>query len=315
MSLATAADLGEVLKQSDIHPEDFDNVMNVVASGIGAVSDAAINKSYLSGLSSLVQMLTDPRGYSKHFLGSFLSSMVPASPLLGRVESSVDPIARNTPTPLEYVQSRIPFLSESLLPRRDQWGQPVRPNDALGDTYDAFSAIPMSRVKNSPADAELLKQGVFPPKINMRGSVYGADVNWRDYPRAYDTLQRLTGNDWKNPVTGKGLKDTIADLHSGAGPMGAIYSRLSDGPDGMKASFLRRLFRTHREAALDEVMRAPEFRDLQNYVRQNASQKAAAQIQAETNAARLRAMQRGAVRVSNRAKARPHRSFAGIGRR
>jgi hypothetical protein len=59
----------------------------------------------------------------------------------------------------------------------------------------------------------------------------------------------------------------------------------------MKASFLRRLFRTHREAALDEVMRAPEFRDLQNYVRQNASQKAAAQIQAETNAARLRAMQ------------------------
>jgi hypothetical protein len=291
MSLATAADLGEVLKQSDVTPQDFDNVMQVMAAGIGAVSDAAINKSYLSGLSQLTQMLTDPRGFSKQYVQSFLSSMVPAGPLLGRVEAAVDPTARNPQTPLEYVQSRIPGLSASLMPRRDQWGQPIRPSDALGNTYDAFSAIPMSRVKDSPADAEVLKQSTFPPKIGMRGSVNGADVNWRDFPQAYDALQRLTGNDWKNPVTGKGLKDTIADLHIGAGPMAGIYSQLSDGPDGMKGAFLKRLFQTAREGALDQVMHDPQFRDLQSYVRQNASQKAAAQIRASTNAAQLRALQ------------------------
>jgi hypothetical protein len=100
----------------------------------------------------------------------------------------------------------------------------------------------------------LLKQGTFPPKINARGSIYGADVNWaRDYPKAYDALQQLTGNGWKNPVTGKGLKDTIADLHNGVGPMASLYNSLSDGPDGMKSAFLKKLFQTHREGALDGV--------------------------------------------------------------
>ncbi len=291
MTLATASDLGEILKQSDVHPEDFDDVMTVMAAGIGAVADAAINKSYLSGLSKLTQMLTDPRGYSKRYAESFLSAMVPAGPLLGRVESAIDPTLRNPQTPLEYVQSRIPGLSASLLPRRDQWGQPIRPSDALGDTYDAFSAIPMSRVKDSPADAELLKQGVYPPRISMRGSVHGADVNWRDFPKAYDALVRLTGNDWKNPVTGKGLKDTIADLHNGMGPMANLYRGLSDGPDGMKATFLKKLFQTHRQGALDTIMHDHHFTDLQNYVRATATEKVQAGLNARITAAQLRASQ------------------------
>jgi hypothetical protein len=280
MSLATAADLGEVLKQSDVHPEDFDNVMNVMAAGIGAVSDAAINKSYLSGLSQLTQMLTDPRGYSSRYMQSFLSSMVPAGPLLGRVEAAVDPTARNPMTPFQYVQSRIPGLSSSLLPRRDIWGQPIRPNDALGDTYDAFSALPASTVVNSPADRELLKQGVYPPKLNMRANIHGADINLRDFPSAYDAIARLTGNDWKNPVTGKGLKDRITDLATNTGPEASLYSRLGDGPDGLRGAYLKRVFATHREAAIDQVMRDPQFSDLQAAVRAGIAEKNTARLKA-----------------------------------
>ena len=76
---------------------------------------------------------------------------------VAQVARTVDPVARQTRSPLDAVQSRIPGLSDNLMPMRDVWGAPVVRDGGLGP--DIVSPIWTSTAKNDPLNSEMLDIG------------------------------------------------------------------------------------------------------------------------------------------------------------
>jgi hypothetical protein len=136
----------------------------IVASIMGNLSD----KTWLSGVSSLIEALRDPEQSADDFVKRLVGSAVPTGS--AQVARLIDPTMRETPDTMSYIQSRIPGLSDNLLPRRDMWGQPVVSQGGVGP--DIVSPIWTSKETGDPIiDALLaddLKLGKLSKKVGNR---------------------------------------------------------------------------------------------------------------------------------------------------
>lgn len=70
---------------------------------------------------------------------------------------------RETDGTLDYIQSRIPEASKSLMPKRDVWGRPIEKEGGVGP--DIISPIWTSTAKADPATWEAIRLGapIKPP--------------------------------------------------------------------------------------------------------------------------------------------------------
>ena len=102
--------------------------------------------------------------------------------------------------------------------------------------------------------------------IGKRADFAGAAVSFRDWPQAYEEYRRLAGNGAKHPEHGLGAKDFLDSVIRGRSPMSAAYRRMSDGPQGSKAVFIRHTIGRYRRLAQQQVLRDRRFRDFAAYV-------------------------------------------------
>lgn len=152
----------------------------IVASVVGNLS----NKTWLSGVSDFMAALDDPQRYGDWFVKRFAgSALVPTG--VAQIARTVDPTMRETDSVGEYVQSRVPGMSDDLLPKRDVWGRPIEKEGGLGP--DIMSPIWTSTEKGDPATHEALRVGatISPPSDRVNGKKMPA--------RVYDRLQAITG--------------------------------------------------------------------------------------------------------------------------
>ena len=114
------------------------------------------NKVWLSGITDLSQAIDDPERYGTGFISRMAGSVaVPA--IVAQGAKAIDPVAREASGPIDRIQSRIPFASRSLLPRRNIWGQEIRNQGGGGP--DMISPFRMSTARNDPITRELLGIG------------------------------------------------------------------------------------------------------------------------------------------------------------
>lgn len=155
--------------------------MLVTASILSNMGD----KTWLSGVSDLVQALTDPERYSDALVKR-LAGSVAVPTIIAQTARTLDPVARKTNSPLDAIKARIPGLSNSLMPMRNVWGQEIRSEGGLGP--DFVSPIWTKTAKNDPLDAEMLAIGaVFGP---LPRKVGGRDLSDTEY----DQYQSLAGS-------------------------------------------------------------------------------------------------------------------------
>jgi hypothetical protein len=153
------------------------------------------------------------------------------------------------------MQARIDSLTAQLTPRRDLWG----------DANDGGDGA-------APIDRELMRLGIYPPAIQKKTSFRDAPVNFRDWPEVYDAYVRLSGNGLKSQLyDGLGAKALLDAVVSGDNRWSEIYAKGSDGPEGSKADFIRSIVRQYRNAAQDQIMNDPKFKDFAAYVRRMQS--------------------------------------------
>jgi hypothetical protein len=189
--LGLAVDINDMLRIT----KDEGDKAKLVSMSVLMFGNATISTTYLSGLSNLLQSVTDPTRYGENFLEQYASSLVPK--IVGQTVTAVDPYKREVSGILDAVQSQLPFLREKLMPKRDVWGEPVA-NDKW------FDVMPVSVTQE---DKDFVKQEAVrlhlaianAPKFVMeRGPFKAKDKRIDLSPEQRDVFAETMG---KNAIT------------------------------------------------------------------------------------------------------------------
>lgn len=297
MLMGFAATVSEAMQYGEIDEEEVDEWQEVLAMGIAATSQTVLNKTYMEGLANVVEVMSDPGRYSEGYVNDLVASFVPFTSLASNIEAAVDPAYSEVGNPLEAMQARIAGLSERLTPRRDVWGREIRRESGLGRGYDFFSPVSVSKIEDSPIDAEIVRLGAGVSKIHKRTSFDGIEVNFRDWPEVYDAYVRMAGNELKHPAWGLGLKDMLDQVVEGRHALSQAYRLRSDGSDGGKVAFIREQRRAYKELAQAEILRDPKFARFSEWIRVQKAERQREALEALSGSARPLGAAGGGVEV------------------
>lgn len=235
--LGIAADIGEITKRAD--EGQLEDVEHIISAAAIALSKNVTSKTFLQGVAQFSNFLAEPENRWSSISKNYARSIVPAS-LQQFNRTEIDPVVRQTRDMVDEIKAAIPGLSETLPPRRNVWGEPVMRDEALGP--DVTSPIPVSKDKQSGVDDEIKRLG-----ISLRTHdrfLHGVEMT----PQEQDHLIRLTGNEFKDPSSGKGLKETLEEVIRSP-----EYQAASDGKDGGKAKIIKDIYHMYRNAAEGQV--------------------------------------------------------------
>lgn len=266
MMLGLAADTTEVMGQA--YGEDGEASADELAmAAVMALAKNTTSKTWLTGISDLIDTIEDPDRNAARFLSKFAGTIIPTG-VAQTNRTFSDPVLRDTKDldlwgqMVNQIKSRTPGYSDDLPPRTNVWGEPIVLGGGLGP--DIVSPIYQSKAKSSPADEEILRLGT--PITMPSRVVEGVKLK----PEEYHRFVVLSGNELKDPSTGLGFKDTLDRLVTGKHPLSSAYKRASEGADGGKALMIQRLMTGFRDAAKAEVMKEfPELRALVNQAKRD----------------------------------------------
>lgn len=148
------------------------------------------SKTFLSGLSNIIDGISDPERYGENVVNQLVGSVVPS--IVGGVTNITDKIVRKSNNPLQAIERRIPILSETLLPRRNIWGEEL---EKVGDPVTrGISPLPITENKNSKIDNELVRLNLHPAMPSEK--VKGIELT----PEEYDKYSKKAGERAKQMV-------------------------------------------------------------------------------------------------------------------
>ena len=225
-----SADLANLINEYPELVEKEDGIQEVMYSLIESVSENLTNKTFLTGLTGVVEVLSEPERYSEDFILRFLTSFVPT--ISKYVRQAEDPIIRNaknigdafinkiSPTVSDYIFSK---SSKDLPPKRNIFGE-IREYD-ITPSADGFTLIPIniSEERQNPVFEEFLKLDYFPgyqsqtiDGIKLTEEKYSELLSIQQQIGAKRILESLVASpDFQNQlpyVKTKILEETISDL-------------------------------------------------------------------------------------------------------
>lgn len=154
------------------------------ASKIGlAISQNISNKTFLQGITSLLNAVSDPERYGEKWIQRLAGSAVPT--VVANVAGAVDPFQRRADSIGGAIRRRVPGLSTQELVLRDMWGQPVlRQGNPVERLVSPFYR---STIVNDPSTQEIVRLGIgIQPLRQTLGSVEISDSE-------FDELQEEAG--------------------------------------------------------------------------------------------------------------------------
>lgn len=192
--IGTAADITNYVRYA---ADEDQNAVEDAGYGLTiAVLNNFTNKTYLTGLASLFDMLHDPQRGFLPWARKFGASFVP-----GQFASTVDvqdPVLRDVRSIMDAMRARLPGASDDLPPLRNVLGEPVKRAQSLGSdvssVLNAFVPILYREVSDDGIRKELakLQHGFTPPKRTI-GALDLTTVKSASGQNAYDRWLELHG--------------------------------------------------------------------------------------------------------------------------
>lgn len=264
-----SADMVDILANDDFGVEKQKSMEELAVATSMAIANNAMSKTYLSGVSDLMQAMADPERYGESFFQRLSGSVIPTG--VAEVTRVNDPYMREVNSMAEAIMKRTPGLSDELPLRRNLWGEPITYQSGLGVMYDAFSPIYSKSKKHSPIDEEILKHEMNINMPNKKTSFDGATVNLENYPGAYSRFVELAGKEAKHPAWGVGAKELLDQIVTGKHPLSQIYNMKSDGPDGGKYFYVRDIMEQYRDIAKKQILE--EFPTIKEEIEEKRARK------------------------------------------
>jgi hypothetical protein len=159
-----------------------DKATLLIASLMGNLA----SKTWLSGLSDLTEALTDPERHADNLKSRLVASFLVPN-FATQIGRTIDPVRRERDGVVEELRSRVPGLSDGLLPQRDIWGEEIRSGDNLGP--DILSPFWVSEALEDPVNAALLSLDYAPGYPSK--TVGGRELS----PEEYDRYSELAGKE------------------------------------------------------------------------------------------------------------------------
>ncbi|MDE2439841.1 MAG: hypothetical protein KGP14_02360, partial [Betaproteobacteria bacterium] len=142
------------------HYASQDDMQQAGAALQMAFTQTVMHEGWMKGPSDFLRAVENRDGYRAIYLRDFLSSFVPYSVGSFQMVRAMDPYSRQAKTLIDAIKKKIPGLSESLMPRRDIWGEPIANKDALG--APGLTAVYEQQVSRDPVNQTMWSLGVYP---------------------------------------------------------------------------------------------------------------------------------------------------------
>lgn len=205
-----------------------DDTASWAALVLGSVSSNLTNKTYLRGVSELLQAINDPERYGRHYITGLLGTVVPTG--VAQLTRVQDPYLRDAQSVWEGIKARVPGGSVELPMRYDILGNEIRREGGVGP--DILSPIYLSTAKNNPVIQAMRDANYYPG--SPRRSIMGVDLD----PKEYATYSRLSGQFLNRALSNLVLTPGFTQL-----------------PRGYREDLMRKFVNHSRRAARDVTIR------------------------------------------------------------
>ncbi|HEX9489784.1 MAG TPA: hypothetical protein VF930_05835 [Stellaceae bacterium] len=286
LHIGAVADTVDLMKFAKA--EDNDQLALSVGLGIGR---AFLSRTYMSSLAQFMEAVQHPDAQGSRWADQLATSLtVPRT--VSDFAGAVDPWQRAHYSFMQTVESRIPFLSQSLPHARTIWGDPIPLKDAYLPAFSGSGAAHMlSKITlgPDPANAEPIDKwiwdnrmafpegpegrlGISKPGLTQRFDAPGGRLSARvDLdPEVHDRFQELAGNEALDTRSRLGAKDTLNALVQGSHPDAAMQRQWDNGAPALQAKMVLATIAHFREQAKRQLL--GEYPALQDTVAQGWAQ-------------------------------------------
>ena len=230
----------------------------VVNSIIVGIANNFTNKSYLTGVTSILEAIKDPERYGDKLVNQYVSAMVPYSSALRQAKGTVDDdlVVRDVRGMLDAVMNTVPVAARAVEPRRNIFGEPIKRAEGWGP--DWASPITYTRVSDDLIMNEFNLVGhSFDAPRETRNGMNLTEVTSAKGQTAYDRWQELHG---QVKVGGKGLRQALTQLIKSR-QYQMMSPETTDMYESPRVRALRQVVEKYRSAAFTQLMREiPEVR-------------------------------------------------------
>lgn len=246
MFLGTCADWTAIFTNKDDLSE---LTQNEISSTLFAMTMNNItSKTYMQGLSEVVNVINDGERYFTSFAGRLASTFVPASSMLRTVRKETDPHMREMQNIMDYVLNTVPGYSETLPPKHNWVTGQIEDYRIIGQD----------------------KSNVVLDELNQLGrSVIGAPLKTlggvRLSSEQYSRLNELHGT---IKLGGKTMEERLHKLFTSPTYDLERNTRL-DAPDGLpgpRSKAVEKIINGYRDAAQAQIRK--EFPELNTAIRE-----------------------------------------------
>lgn len=170
--MGMAADMSQIKKEMS-----EDDRYNLAAGISGAITNNISNKTFMQGITNVINFIADPSRYGKQFVGNLAGSVIPA--VSAGIARGTDDSVRDTRTVSDVMQSRIPVVSKSLPEKLTVWGEPLKRTGTPAERM--LSPVAISQEKGSPIEKELanLKVDIGLPDRKIKGVELSPEEYWQ----------------------------------------------------------------------------------------------------------------------------------------
>lgn len=218
-----AADAYQVFNQSTDKEKD-----KIASQLIKSVTENLTNKTFMRGVTTAMNAISEPERYGQYFLESLAGTVVPTG--VAQVAKAVDPTLRETETVIDHIKSRIPGQSQKLPPRVDRWGKEIKREG--GFAANLISPVWVSTDVSSAVDDELRRLNVFPGRVSKE-KAGGGKIEPEPYskmlkeigPKVYNTLDTFIKSDVYKDLSDELKKKQVESIISAMRRIGRLPYR------------------------------------------------------------------------------------------
>lgn len=172
------------------HAWDGDKGSEVAMAAMEGITKSVLDENFMRGVKDMLDALYHPEEYGARYLQGFVTNWLPFSVGQSQIARKIDPYQREVISQgwsnafgiIDEAKAKTPFVSQSLEPRRDRFGQPIQ-----NGGNDIYANDPV--VKRM----EALNTGISKLERKIRG-IPLSDQQYDDFSRLAGTMTKMRLN-------------------------------------------------------------------------------------------------------------------------
>lgn len=235
MVVGLTADTKEIWKYASAEEKS-----SLAAAISTAVGQNILNKTWMQGASNAMNAITDPNRYGESWVQSLAGSAVPG--VVATAARALDPNMRQAQDIIDGIKTRLPVISEEVLPKLNLWGEPIKKSEGVAERFVGkvpsrfVSPVQVSPENRSKIDKEIVRLigvGYLQPPGPPGKVVGGIDLT----PEQYQEMQSRGGG-----LAKKSLERIVET---------DVYKK---APDMAKTKIIESVIENYRRIASSEML-------------------------------------------------------------